>query len=429
MTSFQDLPEEVNTLILQNLPDSTLLDNFSTCLDWSFWKVLASIRFQVPGEYFDLALERKILPSERYLEILSKFRATPQALAKFENGKLKGIWTPEQLAHQAYLEKNFTLMGQMMDLAGNEFLPIENPQRIDNSNDIMGLYSESLVTRKFDIVNRLAPLITLKGLPGPNPEGWVGGIPPRTCSNFRGFIPNFEDRLASLAYSHENFDILQAYFVDLPWEYQSCLIRSVIQSGRQKEAEILMSYHSDYWNTFRPEDNDLSCVEDSPGKFSLEMQHLPFEDYSRNPLIDAYVGANLNLINKFEAIGWSLRPLHAIEMLLDGYEDRLSNPIDVYNVIVTKFKKIPEGSQVFFFGCADIDLFQLAHRQLEPVDLEMEFWRMRKSRNNINFTKYILEFYSKLVDIRDPKYMRKILDWTSLSKIELEYMTGVVESI
>ena len=60
---FVFLPPEIRLLILTKLSDAEafrLYNLFPELKDWSFWRQRARDRFQVPRDYFDLALDRQI---------------------------------------------------------------------------------------------------------------------------------------------------------------------------------------------------------------------------------------------------------------------------------------------------------------------------------------------------------------------------------
>lgn len=65
---------------------------------WDFWRNKAFLELDVPEWYFDLPLaqNRQISPSQRYLEITSRFWLIPESVARIENGKVEGVYFPHQ---------------------------------------------------------------------------------------------------------------------------------------------------------------------------------------------------------------------------------------------------------------------------------------------------------------------------------------------
>lgn len=114
-TLFETVPDEINTLILTNIPDFEkflICQNplFSDLCDWNFWRNRALDRLEISKDYFDIASYRNIPGSYRYLEVLTQFRVTFEALANLnEDGTVSGIYELEDLFKLAVYQNNTDL--------------------------------------------------------------------------------------------------------------------------------------------------------------------------------------------------------------------------------------------------------------------------------------------------------------------------------
>lgn len=123
-THFDFLPDEINLQFLErvgNYSDTLKACSnpiFSRLCDWNFWRKKAENEFNVPKWYFDLSLtqNRQISASDRYLEVISKFWLIPESIARFEDGKVKGVYFPHQARVIAARQGNL----EIYSLAGGE---------------------------------------------------------------------------------------------------------------------------------------------------------------------------------------------------------------------------------------------------------------------------------------------------------------------
>nr|WIL04723.1 hypothetical protein Cduv_243 [Cedratvirus duvanny] len=69
----------------------------------NIWKNKALIEFDVPLAFFDLALDRPILPSpsQRYVEVATYFNLQPFSQAVLENGEVEGVYESTQACIEA----------------------------------------------------------------------------------------------------------------------------------------------------------------------------------------------------------------------------------------------------------------------------------------------------------------------------------------
>lgn len=103
-THFEFLPDEINLQFLGRIQGYS--DTLSVCqtpglahlCDWDFWRRKVEQEFNVPQWYFDLPLgqKREISPSDRYLEVISKFWLIPESVARIEGEKVEGVYFPHQ---------------------------------------------------------------------------------------------------------------------------------------------------------------------------------------------------------------------------------------------------------------------------------------------------------------------------------------------
>ena len=142
---------------------------------------------------------------------------------------------------------------------------------------------------------------------------------------------SFLYRLYSLIYCKkpEAFEIVKSYYPKLDKSSQIFLLRATIQTGREEETDWMGKFVPEFF-TFN--DNFYPSLAEDPTWATVNRHEwLTLKDY--NPLTDAYFGSNLNLIQRFKDLGYDSEKIRKPQLIVNGYKQRMSNPIDVYYLV------------------------------------------------------------------------------------------------
>ena len=239
---------------------------------------------------------------------MTKFQATEDALASVsDDGIVTGIYSPEGLFYRAVFEDNVDLMKKLLPLIDknivvnhdfdgkqlfsrgtNEILKevgFEIYNKLVTRFESQEKFTEVLISNKWDKVKKYLDVNR-------------GEI---FCSRSVLLIQRYSigtdivSRLVFLIYSKkpEAINIVKSYYTKVGTVAKEILMRAMIQTGGE-EGVVWMSQYLPEIFIFNRDLYQNSNIND-PTQFRSDFY---------NPLIDAYFGGNLNLINRFKKLGY-----------------------------------------------------------------------------------------------------------------------------
>lgn len=386
---YSHLPIEMRLLILSQLSSSDLLHFFDLFqLDWPFWKKLASDLLSIPSWYFDLTFDRKISGAYRYLELLSKFEVIEESLATIDQGIVSGIYTPEKLFYLAVRQNNTELMKKLLPLINPKLIKkieIDHSFILMNSEtrqlgEMVNLFSESTEYSRYYYIKT-------ENSSTKRQQDFIDILADENWNKIIDYLPTeypniLRFRLICLIYSKkpEAMVIVKSYFQKLPKEDQPDLLRAVIQTGREEETDWMSQFLSEYLGEFNQKFQSSTIS----GCYYYPIRtDKPYRNY--NLLKDAYLGGNINLINRFEKLGYSINRNDALNLIIKGYKSGLSNLVSVYSLL--KEKGLESYS---FYKIGDIEILSLADtRDCSFIEACLNMYKSR-SWDNLNFLNRII---------------------------------------
>lgn len=370
------LPKEIQDLIFIGLSDAEAFrlqqfNLFPILNAWSFWKQRTKDRFDVPSDYFDLAIDRGISGAYRYLEILSKFEITEEAIASIDDGLVSGIYSPEKVFYLAMFENKSDLMKKILPEID---LSLFRNYSYGRSYNILS--QETCRLLKGSLFNKFL----VSNLDDHDPEfiqeKFDHAIVSEDWDEVRKYLNMeqkelFHFRMFVLVYSKKSgaMNIVKFYYPKLSKTFQHLLIRAVIQTGREEEVTWMSQYIPEFF-TF-DEDRHLQTETENPTWPEID-------DY--NPLVDAYFGGNLNIVNKFKKLGYDSEELNKSQLVINSYKQRMSNPIDVYYLVKEDLEQETkmgweDCSELQFYEIDDIEILGLIRRYVDDSE-EINFGEM-----------------------------------------------------
>lgn len=439
-TRFAQLPPETTELIISSLPDSDLLsicqnEIFSNLCDWNFWRRRTGELFEVPTWYFDLGLSRQISGAYRYLEVKTQFRFSLEDLATISpDGLVSGIYEPHQLFLNTIYSRDFNLIRQLYPI-----LSKEDPKMVRQV--IKNIYSDFKLKHVYfnwDLIPVINLLLQLSSRTDfiPSPQEPIDQIDqgdwPAVTQNIR-FTPDqdyIERVLIYLIYTQKTgaFQIVQNYISEFNKNLSNRkqkifrLLRASAQTGNYDQFSWILNFiefnqeEVEYFNRLPPIDDSHLIAGD------LHTENLDGVVY--NPLYDAYIGANQDIILIFKNWGFafstnkpidfnligpdyggiSFEQLASLEQIgypkhneiysLDaGRNVGLSNPVSVYRVINgIEISKKEDIIRSISLGVEVMGLLFTKYPQLINVELMVKYL----PDENVDLLDYILKQISTL---------------------------------
>ena len=402
-------PVEIQSLILSKLSDSDIFrisqyEPFSDLCDWLFWRQRAMDKFKVPKAYFDLTLERDVSGAYRYLEILSKFESTEEALASIDNGLVSGIYTPEELFYRASMENNVQLMKKIHSQFEIHF-DLSDGLHYNESYALMTAETmDFLYELDINATNKFFKIEENYEEYKSEQRAFVQAIDSDQWEGMDKYLisersETFLLRLFSLVHCKKvgAFEILKLYYPKLDGKLKESLIRAMIQNGREEEVNWMSKFLPEF---FLPNRN--FCPSNAAG------DRIWWICDNYNPLIDAYFGGNLNLVQRFKDLGYDSNLVDKPGLIIRGYKQRCSNPIDVYYLVKHELGlEIIVGwlySRWEFYEIDDIEINSLTDNDWNQT---LDFGGIVEgiinygTCNNLNFLHRYVSIYSKEMTVGD----------------------------
>lgn len=375
-------PPEIIYQILLQLPSEEVL-KFAPIFgfhDWEFWRHKATIDFQLPKDYFDLALPRKISGRYRYFEIATKFKSSIISLAVLDKDLITGFYEAPTLLALAIDDNNLNLIKQLLPL-----IPKKVVKQIYHQKLVKGTNKEVVNVKKYPPVSiELIPtnwqsiigyfdsfILLINHLYRLNssikdffdvPEEFVlierkewGRLETKMVNSFRYLESNYRV-IINLIHSQDPqaFSVAQIYILGLNPKHKEVCLRVALERGNKYQVGWILQFLPEVISGHGSKENYTNSI------LSSYNNNYFYETVEYNLLFDAYCGANLELIEQFESYGYQLnlkdtRILSFVcSAIQTGYQKKLSNPIDVYNLLKSR-PKLRES--VHFIN--DIDILGL----------------------------------------------------------------------
>lgn len=413
MTLFSLLPPEINTQLLLNVPASQAFElcrqpEFEDLCDWSYWRNKALFDFQVPRSYFDLALNRGISGDYRYLEISTRFIPSLDSLASINNGIVSGIYEPATLLSLAFDRNQPDLVRALIPMVNQDFLEYLYKEKITagfipNNFTIYGPYLPPPVGAligHLTIYNLLASAVEGKvfdNLPqfyyDLEDKNWIALD--QEFFNIEGFFR--VQVILAMIYSQDDqaWSVAQKYISLYEENIKVFFLRAALECGNKSQVDWILQY--------------LPEVKTNPRKFSSIIYNVPqyfgaydrfsnfqseFENIKYNFILDAYCGANLELIQQFDSYGYNLDIIYNVGYYINrvvaiGYGYGLSNPVAVYDLA----RQLIEKGIFLRFIPGDIDINALVIQPPKTLD---QFKQVLENLLPGNMTKHVSWDYFKV---------------------------------
>ena len=379
LTRFSRLPPEINLYLLETTPSSDLynlcqLEPFVHLCDWSFWRRRCREDFQVPFDYFDLAVYRNISGAYRYLEISGRFNLNIESLVSVSERVVYGIYDLNALFTKAIDKGDDQLVERL--------LPSVSPDFINNH---LGLRDYLTKSFWFENLGRIKVIETLgRSLGFQSIYQIYPELPPiilqvenyqwdevdqelsllvTMAPHFREFgsqLPPVREiifgTLADLIQTQQDsaFHLVQKYFNNVDSTLQDALLHCCLQCGNEIQTDWIMSKI-----TLTPPSsvNDINF-----SSYFGRIANLRFDiptGIRFNYLYSAYYGGNLRLVEKFEVLGYLNLEFDQNKInseIKRGYIDGFSNPVSVYQLLLNRPELFSISGEVIL----DLDIANLA---------------------------------------------------------------------
>lgn len=379
LSLFQTLPPEVNTHILDNFPTSQVfsvcgLPEFEGVCNWYFWRTRCLQDYGVPYYYFDLAQDRGISGLKRYLEVASRFELLPEMLTTDDLNK--GIFDPQTFFYMAFDQNRVDLMELAIDsLEEYQIIGAYNFKVMEEYRDIVigltrnypvswrqlvGHFSVSLFLYNrlsgtqatiYDLYPNLPPVfmdIEAKNWTAVDQQLTAMGDSDNTSRAILSLFYTQNETAFSVARKHIN--IANVY---IPF-YLSYFLRIALQCGNESQVDWLLQFFPNIpAGTFK-EYLALDSLSEYAGAFD-RVYDLDTNNAFYSYLLDAYVGGNLRLVERFESYGYrspetDLSSIRISEAIVLGRLNRLSNPVSTYELVKAKvtipITKLPSDTDI-----------------------------------------------------------------------------------
>ena len=388
MTFFGLLPPEINTQLLLNIPASQAYElcqqpELEGLCDWSYWRNKALIDFQIPRSYFDLALDREIPGDYRYLEISTRFVPSLNSLASINNGSVSGIYEPGALLNLAFDRNQPDLFQVLLPTLSKQFLEefygekiatgfIPNDYTTYGRNPIPP--KESLIGHS-TIYNLLA--LAVGGKVFKNLPKFYYDLEARDWDSIDQEFSTIDDEfdqvqvILNMIYSQDNqaWVIAQKYIPNYNDDLQQFFLRAALECGNKPQVDWILQYlpnvktqpNQFYSDKFKV--GQYFGAYDRVGNFQFGYRNIRYSF-----ILDAYCGANMELIQQFESYGYTI-DINKLQnrvnpAVITGYKYGLSNPLAVYDLISQL-----AGKGVYLSpGFGDIDIDNLLLQNPRTLD-------------------------------------------------------------
>lgn len=336
------LPDELKIQLLNALPFGDLVQACQTealdLCDWDFWSRKASQDFQVPSDYFNLALDRGISGEYRYLEILTRFRTNLESIANIDNNLVSGIYELESVFVRATLDNQVDLMNQLLPYVDQGELKraykVIDPRgpsysyRSSDWWDVIGNVSSYLIIYNALTKKSNRPVTSIQELYR-NFQQVMLDIELDNWAQVDSYLAAGKISERAIYYmmyrqQPEAFALIQKYIDKISNPQRMILLRIALQCGNENQFEWLLERTTIDLATNQP---IISTFNSIP---FYKRQTPSYAEY--NLSLDAYVGANSTLIERVENFG-DVDATYNVQAVIRGYQQRLSNSISVYYLI------------------------------------------------------------------------------------------------
>ena len=359
LTRFALLPPEINLLIVDKLSTT---DVFNACKDsslseacsWSFWRRRCQQEFNIPIEYFDLALDRNIDGSYRYLEIVCQIKPIEQGLAEIKEGCITGIYEAPTLLLMAVRRNQVGLVRKLIPLVEKRVLKkivnnllqhqlgIINPPVFGNwSIHMRHLQSLNLIInaiRGVDLdIYEIYPDLPKIFIQIENEDWDIMGSLNKLRPVYLPYV------ILNLIYTQkaEAFAIVRKFLpIATPDNYQMYL-RAALNCGNESQVDEILQYIPEITSGHPVHFLEIGMLTNLIGAYD---RNLNLSGPSHGYILDAYCGANLNLIKRFESYGYHLdlsdkTNLSKVRVAIGGgITEGLSNPVLLHQLISERLK-------------------------------------------------------------------------------------------
>lgn len=369
MSYFDLLPDEINCYLISwicptDLYNLSKISPFDLICDWNFWKDRAKKILKIPGNFFDLAIDRQILGAYRYLELQTKIKPTIDSLAKIEKNTVFGIYDPQALLFKAIQSNDLNLVQKLTTI----LTPLQMKEVISKCGYTSHSYKDPFWIRRTSVSLYLKGLFTNSGLE------WIM----RHSHPFHPVYESLDEEnwtevdcflndnlgkkivtrlLLSLIYTRKSqaFELVQKY---LPKQTQLTLdycLRASLNIGNVTLFETISQYIPNL-------ENMMGALISGPivssylGEYDREQKFREYSEFLGHlHLVDAYVGCNPELIERIKNVNrgiWTYRDYEIYSWITTGYNIG-NDPILVYDMI----KKLQ--SKQFYTIPSDVDIWTM----------------------------------------------------------------------
>lgn len=313
MLHFDYLPDEINCHLLSWISSSDLynlsqISPFDLICDWNFWKHRAKKYFKIPEDFFDLAMNRQISGSYRYLELQTRIKPTMDSLAVIEGDVVSGIYDPQALMFKAIHNGDLGLVYQLAPNLTAVQLKEVISKCVDKSNEdtfwirrtSIALYFKELFTNSGLKCNITIFHLVYQSL---DEENWTE-VDYFLTDNSEKEITRV---LLSLIYTQkpEALRLVEKYLPKKSRTTLSYCLRASLNIGNVSLFETISQYIPKLESKIRSLSKHTSIASSYVGQYDREQfKYREYFDCPNHPyIIDAYVGGNSELIDKISNLG------------------------------------------------------------------------------------------------------------------------------
>lgn len=410
MYSYLDLiPDETKYKILTYLPHSDLVtssevESLSHIFDWDFWRKLAKDRLGISNEYFNLGSRSSGI--YRYLELCQAWHPIFESLATIQPGMISGLIEFNSLFSLAVEYNHY----QLVEILA----PLANPSLI---LDIYHYYASSTVGR-YKSIKALVPYIYLSiHIPSIQtnikPEKIYLFVEKKLWDqiDLKALYPGQSQNVAAHLVKYpesQSFRIILQILERFPPEsnFHQKIFRLCLRSGNFWRVSELIRIYPDIIR--KDVDDSIIPYLDYDDPWQLE------ETVNYSYSVDAYIGANKQLISMFKPIS----PRSALACLEYGYIRLCGKIEDYYWTLVELTQNRPglDLSSFLSLGNPDISLYVLNYY---PENSGFSFADIKFHHNTISNLQLILDQAS--IRLHDPQLIEEFLESLPDDKFKENY--------